>query len=204
MNQRHASRLRALLRAFVALGLVAVIAAPALAGVRSARTDRAHAKRSHRHKHKGHRHRRHHHRRRHRHPVTMPSSGAQSASGNFTAGAFAAQFNAARAAGAPQTAATGQFTERNLLGSATVSTVSGPVKCLDVVGNRVGLFYAITSSTPSAIAALHGGVLFSAQFSASGKPESVSFFPEPVQSVSSCAPLPGMFPITSGTLTISG
>jgi hypothetical protein len=131
------------------------------------------------------------------------AAAAQSAVGDFSAGPFSLKFDAHRAAGAPPSAATGTFNARMGFGALTVGTVGGPVTCLDVRGNRMGLFYPITTSSPSLLSMLHSGVFIYAQLKADGKPQSVSFLPVPLTHTSSCAPLPGLFPITSGTLTLT-
>jgi hypothetical protein len=154
-----------------------------------------------------HRHRKHadkHHQRR------TPSRGGstatvaqESATGNLTAAVFSVQFSASRAQNSAATSAIGQFTARTMVGSATLMTVSGPVTCLDIVGNRLGLFYPVTSSTPSVLADLHVGVYFYAELGANVKPEAVNFVPVPTAHASSCAPLPDLIPVSSGTLTLT-
>jgi len=129
------------------------------------------------------------------------STNAQSASGDFLSGPFHFRFSAQRAAGAPQTAATGTLTATLELGGNALTMVSGPVTCLDVVGRRAGLFYPITEANPFVLSALRG-VLLSVQLGADGKPQSIMYVPF-LNSVSSCAPLPGVLPITSGTLTLT-
>jgi hypothetical protein len=127
----------------------------------------------------------------------------QSATGNFTAAVFHVDFTASRAAGAPQTSATGTFTAQTGLGSLSLVTVSGPVTCLDVVGDEVGLFYPIANSTPSVFGQLNLGIYFYAKLGANGKPEAANFLPVPTQHVGSCAPLPSLIPASSGTLSLT-
>jgi hypothetical protein len=128
---------------------------------------------------------------------------AQSAVGNFISGPFHAQFSATRAANAPATAAKGDFSATSSVGSVALTTVGGPITCLDVVGNRVGLFYPITRSSPTLLSMLGSGVFLYAQVGANGKPQSVTFVPVPFATTRSCTPLPGVFPITSGTLSLT-
>jgi hypothetical protein len=131
------------------------------------------------------------------------ASPAESISGNFSSGPFTIQISAHRAAGAPATAATGSFTGTLALGSLKVGDFMGPVTCLDVEGNRAGLFYPVTSAYPSVIAAVPFGVLVTVSRTSTGKPQGVTFLPVPVTHVNSCAPLPTLLPITSGTLSFT-
>lgn len=154
-------------------------------------------------KHKAKHHsKRHHHKRKHHH-TPKPAPAGQSAMGDVIAGPFRAQFTASLAAGAPSTAATGTFTAQTLVDGTPVMTVSGPVTCLDVVGNRMGLFYPIKSSSIAPLASTNSGVYFYAQLDASGKPQSATFVPVPVSHVTACPPQPGLIPISKGTLTLS-
>ena len=127
---------------------------------------------------------------------------AQSAVGDFLSGPFHFRFHAYRAAGAPDTAATGSLTATLDLNGQALTMVTGPVTCLDIVGQRAALFYPISSANPFVLSALQGVVLY-LQVGANGKPQSINYVP--FQShVSSCPPvLPGILPITSGTLTLS-
>ncbi len=127
----------------------------------------------------------------------------QSAVGDFTSGPFHAQFHATRATGAPAGAAKGDFTATSSVGPLALMTVAGPITCLDVVGNRVGLFYPITRSNPTVLSLTGSGVFLYAQLGPDGKPQSVSFVPVPFAKTSSCAPLPALLPITSGTLSLT-
>ncbi|MDQ6746149.1 MAG: hypothetical protein M3Z27_09090 [Actinomycetota bacterium] len=131
------------------------------------------------------------------------ASGAQSASGNFMSAPFGVVFSAQRAAGAPEISATGTFTATTLAGHTPVMSISGPVSCLAIVGDRLGLFYRVTSSTPTVFSQLGGGVLVYLQRAANGQPAKVSFLPVPVTHVPSCDPTAAVVPIQSGTLTLT-
>ncbi len=98
------------------------------------------------------------------------AAGAQTATGDFVSGAFHGKFSAHRAAGAPQTSASGTFTAMTTVGSNTVMTVSGPVTCLSIVGDRLGLFYPVTSSSPQVVSQLRGGVFLYIQQASAGQP----------------------------------
>ena len=134
---------------------------------------------------------------------TAQAASAQSAVGDFVSGPFHAQFHATRAAGAPASSAKGDFTSTSSLGPLALMTVAGPITCLDVVGNRVGLFYPITRSSPTLLSKLGSGVFLYAQVGTGGKPQSVTFAPVPFAKTTSCPPLPGLLPITSGTLSLT-
>jgi hypothetical protein len=131
------------------------------------------------------------------------SSPAESATGNFYSGPFHIVFSAQRPAGAPASAASGSFTGQLTLGPIVVGYFQGPVTCLDVVGNRVGLFYPITSSSPPLANVLVRGVFVTAQVSASGRAKAVTFIPMLSARVNSCAPAAALLPITSGSLTLT-
>jgi hypothetical protein len=134
---------------------------------------------------------------------TAQASPAQTAVGNFVSGPFHAQFGATRAANAPATSVIGQFSATSSVGPLALMTVGGPITCLDVVGNRVGLFYPITRSSPTLLSKVGSGVFLYAQLGSNGKPQSVTFAPVPFAKTTSCAPLPGLLPITSGTLSLT-
>ena len=136
------------------------------------------------------------------HATAADTFAAQSAVGSFTAGVFSVQFNAQRAAGASMTAATGTFAAQVGVGTANVITLSGPITCLDVVGNHVGLFYPVTSISPSVIGQVVKGIYVSAQLGREGQPLSMVFRPSLITGVSNCAPEPDAIPVTSGTLTL--
>jgi predicted lipoprotein with Yx(FWY)xxD motif len=132
----------------------------------------------------------------------ISSTPAESVAADFTSGPFHITFNANRAANSPATAATGTFNATTGLGNATLITLAGPVTCLDIVGHDIGLFYAVGKANPEVIyTAVHGVYIYVTDSSA-GKPLAVSFVPSLSRTASSCAPIPGLFPITSGTATI--
>src|SRR5690349_16509800 len=89
-------------------------------------------------------------------PAGATVSPAESAVANVMSGPFHVQFQASRPANMPATAATGTFMASNSILGITVFRVAGPVTCLDVRGNRMGLFYPITSSMPPLLAQTHG------------------------------------------------
>ena len=128
---------------------------------------------------------------------------AQSATADVTSGPFNIRFSAQRPANSPPGAATGDFTAHTALGTVSLFTLHGPITCLDVRGNRLGLFYPITSSTPSLFSMLNGGVFIYLQLDAAGKPQFVGFLPVPFQRTGSCAPGPALLPVTSGTAQFS-
>jgi hypothetical protein len=134
---------------------------------------------------------------------TAQAAPGQSAVGDFVSGPFHAQFHATRAAGAPATSAKGDFTATSSAGPLALMTVAGPITCLDVVGNRVGLFYPVSRSSPSLLSMLGAGVFLYAQLGPDGKPQSVTFVPVPYAKATSCSPLPALLPINSGTLTLT-
>ena len=133
--------------------------------------------------------------------VVTNDSNAQSAVGDFFSGPFHFQFTASRPANEPATDATGNLTATLDLLGANLTTVSGPVTCLDVVGRRAGIFYPITAASPFVLLLLRG-VILSVQLSDTGRPQSIMYVPL-ISQVNSCAPLPGVLPITSGTLTLT-
>ena len=132
-------------------------------------------------------------------PAGAFASPAEHATADLFSGPFHVQFDAQRAANAPADSATGSFT-----GTLTgVGFFAGPVTCLDIEGNRVGLFYPITSSSPSLFSMLGSGVFIYLQFSGA-QPQSITFLPVPFARTTSCTPLPGLLPVTSGTASFSG
>jgi hypothetical protein len=131
------------------------------------------------------------------------AAGGESVVANYTSASILdTQFSAQLAPGATPDHATGTFTAQLALANNTVGTLAGPVTCLDVVGSKIGLFYPVTSSTPSALGALIKGVTVSVQLGAKGQPVSFSFQPSLTPTASSCAPLPGLVPVTSGAVTV--
>ena len=131
------------------------------------------------------------------------TSPAQGISANVSSGPFTIQVDAQRAAGAPAGSATGDFTAHGALGSLPLFTLRGPVTCLDVRGNRAGLFYPIRSSDPAVFAKLGSGVFVYFQVSASGKPQLLGFLPVPRSSTTSCAPGLALFAVTAGTVVLT-
>jgi hypothetical protein len=134
----------------------------------------------------------------------IASSPAEHAVADFMSGPFHVQFTADRAANAPADAATGDFTAHTVIGGTTLLTLQGPITCLDIRGTHLGLFYPVASSSPSLIGKIFRGVYIYVTDSSDGKASSVSFFPTVASTTTSCAPLPGIAPITSGFATFSG
>jgi hypothetical protein len=132
------------------------------------------------------------------------ASPAESATANFMSGPFHVQFNAQRPANAPSTAATGSFIAHTAINGINLVTLEGPVTCLDIRGTHMGLFYPVASSTPSFFGSFVKGVFIYANVSKTGKPLQVGFAPSPFGTAKSCPPVPGIAPIMSGTLTLSG
>jgi hypothetical protein len=128
---------------------------------------------------------------------------AQTAVADVTSGPFHIQFNAQRPANSPPNAATGNFIAHATVGSLTLMTLQGPVTCLDVRGNRMGLFYPVKSSNPPLFAQLNGGVFVYLTLDNAGKPQFSGFLPVPFTKVSSCAPGLALMPVTSGTATLT-
>jgi hypothetical protein len=138
--------------------------------------------------------------------IAMPasaSSPAETATADFMSGPFHVQFTASRAANQPADSATGQFISHGTIGGLTFSTLAGPVTCLDIRGVHLGLFYPVTSANPAFLGQLFHGVYIYVTDNRAGKAEAVSFFPTFASSTKTCAPVPGVFPITSGTATFS-
>lgn len=206
---KKSSRIRRLLWVCAALGAIAAIATPALAGTGGTRAERAHAAKAHRHKHKT--HRRRHHKKRVKRPC--PSC-AQSVAGDIRGGvpplpgavpAYHFQFNASRPAGAPESAATGTFSEQQFDANGTlVESFTATVACLDVVGHQMSLFYKVKSNNAATLGGTSTGGYFYANVTPKGKPKFAGLAPQPNQEFSSCPATTGTIPITSGTLRITG
>jgi hypothetical protein len=133
----------------------------------------------------------------------LAGSPAETAVADFMSGPFHVQFTASRAANAPADSATGTFVAHTVIGNTTLLTLAGPVTCLDIRGDRLGLFYPVASSSPSLIGKLFRGVYIYVTDSKAGKAQFVNFFPTISATAKTCAPLPGIAPITSGFATFS-
>lgn len=122
---------------------------------------------------------------------------------DFLAGPFHIQFTATRAqSGAPDTAS-GDFHAVTSLGSTPLLTLAGPVTCLDVVGNQIGLFYAVGQANPEVVYDAIHGIYIYVTLTSAGKPYSVNFAPSTSNVAHSCSPLPGLLPVSSGTVTVT-
>jgi hypothetical protein len=132
-------------------------------------------------------------------------SPAESATADFVSGPFHVQFTAQRAANSPPNSATGTFVSHASIGGLNLITLAGPVTCLDIRGGtHLGLFYPVASSSPAFFASFVKGVFIYADVSKTGKPLLVGFEPSFSATTKTCPPLPGLAPITSGTLTMTG
>jgi hypothetical protein len=134
--------------------------------------------------------------------VAVPTP-AETITANVASGPFAIAVQARRPANSPATSAVGTFVAHFSLLGANVFTLRGPVTCLDVEGDRAGLFYPITSSDPSLFAATKSGVFIYLQNDSSGRAEAIGFLPVPFQTVKSCAPGLALLPVTSGSVTLT-
>lgn len=128
----------------------------------------------------------------------------QRADADVTSGAFHLTFHATRRADAAPSTAKGTFDAWTTAGPLTLMHLHGPVTCLDVRGNRMGLFYPITSSSPSLFSMINSGVLIYLTVDGKGHATAVQFLPVPVTHVSSCAPgLPTLVPATGSATLVS-
>lgn len=134
---------------------------------------------------------------------TAQAAPAQSATADVTSGAFHLKFTAQRAADAPVTAATGTFEAETTAGPLSLMKVAGPVTCLDVRGNTMGLFYPVTKSTPSTLADAKTGIFIYLTVDGAGQATNVGFVPVPYAKTESCAP--GATPLPAmGSATLNG
>lgn len=123
---------------------------------------------------------------------------AQTATGDVTSGPFHLVFDAARAPGAAPGAATGHFFAETKIGPLSVMKLEGPVTCLDVRGNHIGLFYPIRKATPSLLSMVNAGVFIYVTVDGRGNATAVSFLPVPVSRATSCPPIPTLVPAMGG------
>lgn len=134
-----------------------------------------------------------------------PVEVAQSATANVvSAGTFFIEFKAKKPAGVPETGATGFFSGAAKIAGTELIKFSGPITCLNVSGNNVGIFYPITKSNPAAIAAFGAGVFIYLTTDGKGQAVTMTFLPAPTKSTDGCAPLPGLFPATGKVTLKSG
>ncbi|UTI62856.1 hypothetical protein NBH00_15985 [Paraconexibacter antarcticus] len=127
----------------------------------------------------------------------------QKADADVTSGSFHLTFHATRQADQAPSTAKGTFDAWTTAGPLTLMHLAGPVTCLDVRGNRMGLFYPIASSSPSLFSQINSGVLISMTVDGNGHATAVQFLPVPVTHVSSCAPLPTLLPATGSATLVS-
>jgi hypothetical protein len=136
-------------------------------------------------------------------PATSPAtSPAELLTASVMSGPITVDIQAQRAANSPADSATGVFTAHSMSSAATGFTLHGPVTCLDVRGNKAGLFYPITASDPPVFAKLHSGVFIYLQVNSAGKPKMLGFVPVPFSHTTSCPPGLAVLPVTSGTATL--
>ena len=131
------------------------------------------------------------------------SSPAESIVANVSSGPFHIMVTGSRAANATPDTATGTFTAQVSLGSASLFTLHGPVTCLDVRGNSAGLFYPITSSSPTIFSKIDSGVFIYLRAAGKGLPALVGFVPVPVHRTKTCAPGAALLPVTSGSVSLT-
>lgn len=136
--------------------------------------------------------------------ATPPApNAAQSVDADVASSAFTIQVHATRAANSPANSATGTFTAHTSLGSLNLLTLRGPVTCLDVRGNKDGLFYPIQSSAPAVLSKLGSGVFIYFDVSSTGKATMIGFVPVPISHTNSCAPSLALLPATSGSVHLT-
>ncbi|WP_354700138.1 hypothetical protein DSM112329_00401 [Paraconexibacter sp. AEG42_29] len=131
------------------------------------------------------------------------AAGEQSVVAEVTSGPFKLKVTANRAAGTRSNQSTGTFDAETKVGPLALMDLHGPVTCLDVRGNSVGLFYPIERSTPSLLSMVGAGIYIYLKTDGKGRATNVQFLPVPFASVPGCRPLPAFLPAT-GTATIQG
>ncbi len=142
--------------------------------------------------------------------ASLTATGAQAAPGDqslkadVTSGPFHLTVDAFRPAGTRSTeAVTGTFTAETSLAGAQLMDVGGPVTCLDVRGNRIGLFYPVDRSTPSLFAQLGAGIFIYLTVDGRGKATNVTFVPVPSRTTIGCSPQPALTPATGSAVAAS-
>lgn len=139
----------------------------------------------------------------------LAATGAQAAPGDqslkadVTSGPFSFKVDAFRRAGTRSTEATGTFDAKTSLGGAQLMDIHGPVTCLDVRGNRVGLFYPIDRSNPPLFAQAGAGVFIYLTLDGRGNATNVTFAPVPSRTTIGCSPQPGLTPATGSATATS-
>lgn len=132
--------------------------------------------------------------------VTTPTAGASGAEqrvvADVTSGPFHLRIDARRAADTRSTEATGTFDAETSVGPLALMDLHGPVTCLNVRGNRVGLFYPVERSTPSLFARAPTGIFIYLTVDGRGGAKAVSFLPVFSRTTIGCAPLPAYMPAT--------
>lgn len=98
---------------------------------------------------------------------------------------------------------TGTFTGEVRVG-AQIMEAMGPVTCLDVVGNKIGIFYPVTASKPlNLMTAGKSGVYMNITTDGKGNAKSISYSVIPFKQKAGCKPAPTFIP-ASGKVTSSG
>lgn len=136
-------------------------------------------------------------------PGAQAAAPVQRADADVTSGPFHITFHATRRTAAAPSTAQGTFDAFTTVGPWALMHLKGPVTCLDVRGNRVGLFYPIASSSPPLFSMINSGVLISMTVDGKGHATAVQFLPLPVTRVSSCAPLPTLLPAKGSATLVS-
>lgn len=103
-------------------------------------------------------------------------------------GGFHLEFEAKRKVNAAPSTAIGSFKGTLELGGQDVGFFKGPVTCLEVKGNDIGLFYPIKESEPAGAEMLGGGVFITVLTDGRGNATAAGFMPVPTDTAESCAP----------------
>lgn len=131
------------------------------------------------------------------------AAGEQSVVADVTSGPFHLKVTANRAAGTRSNQSTGTFDAETKLGPLALMDIHGPVTCLDIRGNMVGLFYPIEKSNPTLFSMVGAGVFIYLTTDGKGNATNVQFLPVPFSATTGCRPLPALPPAT-GTAKIQG
>lgn len=127
---------------------------------------------------------------------------AQTADADVQSGPIDMFIEAERPADAPPTAATGHFRGQMRVGGPTLASFAGPITCLDVRGNDIGIFYPITDSDLSGLNGMMGAFV-TLRVDGNGQAEAMSFMPSLSTETDSCAPVPALLP-AEGPATATG
>ncbi|MCW3039473.1 MAG: hypothetical protein JWM31_1378 [Solirubrobacterales bacterium] len=122
---------------------------------------------------------------------------------DVTSGPFTFTFTAQRAAEAKENAATGTFDAVGRLGTLPLMDLHGPITCLNVRGNRMGLFYPVAQSNPALFSQIMMGVLIYMSVDGKGHATAIEFLPVPFTKVKSCAPTAGTLLPATGAASLT-